>query len=399
MSITITTYPAKNGDCFLISFGQTDKDLKYLLIDCGYPDTVNNYLKSCLKEIGESGRNIEKMILTHIDADHIHGAVSLLKDNYEENFIEIKEIWHNTYRHLFDGNEVNIDKRQERIVRQIIQRGYPSESEQIKVGKGISAEQGTTVGALILKGNYKWNHDFANKAVCIDQTIKSVVIDENTEIILLSPNRQKLDQLRDFWKNELKKYDVNYENNNLQFYDDAFEMLMSWDKEKTKKRPKKISASEETIDELLGRPFDEDDTPTNGSSIAFILNIQDKKLLFLADSHPDIITDSLKQYQTEGTIVFDFIKVAHHGSFSNINASLLDKIDAHKYLISTNGGRHNHPDKETIAHIVCRTANFQRELYFNYETNSSKSFERDDWKQKYNYSIQYLNHPPYALSL
>src|SRR5690554_5262706 len=101
MKILVKCYPAKNGDCFLISFGKTGIEKEYLLIDCGYVDTFKNYLKDDLIQIGKSGAVLEKLILTHIDADHIQGAIRFLKENNSEKFITIKEVWHNTYRHLY----------------------------------------------------------------------------------------------------------------------------------------------------------------------------------------------------------------------------------------------------------------------------------------------------------
>lgn len=394
MQISIKCYPAKNGDCFLISY----KKEKHLLIDCGYVDTVNNYLKSDLIEIGKRKEALEKVILTHIDADHIQGAIRLLKDNNSEKFIEIKEIWHNTFRHIYEKDQSQIDINQKRILRQIIQRGYAVEKNNIKGEQKISAEQGTTVGALILQGQYSWNKDFNGNAICIDFQ-REITLGEDVKLFLLSPDKEKLEKLKDFWKDELKKYDVSFDSGSSEFYDDAFEMLISWEKEIPKKRPAEISAGKETIEELLMRPFEEDTTATNGSSIAFILQIQDKKLLFLADAHPDLIVKSLREYQKDDIIMFDLIKVSHHGSFNNINKDLLIKIDAPKYLISTNGGRHNHPDKETIVHIVSRPTGFHREIYFNYVTDNSRYFDRTDWKQRFNYSIHYLTQAPYTLSL
>src|SRR5690606_1735701 len=104
---------------------------------------------------------------------------------------------------------------------------------------------------------------------------------------------------------------------------------------------------------------------TNGSSIAFILQVQNKRILFLADAHPGMIVQSLDEYQNEGTIIFDLIKVSHHGSFGNISRELLNKIDSERYIISTNGQKHGHPDKETIAHIITTKADFHRKLYCN----------------------------------
>jgi beta-lactamase superfamily II metal-dependent hydrolase len=399
MIIFIKTYPAKNGDCFLVSLAKEDASRKHFLIDCGYIDTFEKYLKKDLIEIGEKNESIERMILTHIDADHISGALKFLKDNNSERFVEIKEIWHNTFRHLFKKNQIEIDKKQERILKQIIQRGYSIEKVDKKGEYEISAKQGTTLGALILQGQYSWNSDFYENAVCINSQ-REIIVDQEIKLFLLSPNEEKLEKLKNFWKNELDKYGINYNSSSGSvLYDDAFEMTMSWEREKTKKHPKTISATKETVEDLLQHPFEEDTTATNGSSISFILQIQEKKLLFLADAHPDLITQSLKEYQKDDIIIFDFIKVSHHGSFSNISKELLEKIDAHIYLISTNGGKHNHPDKETIAHIISRPANFHRKIYFNYITNTSTYFDRDDWKERYNHSINYLNQPPYTLSL
>ncbi|GAB3716350.1 hypothetical protein GCM10027592_57580 [Spirosoma flavus] len=397
MLILIKSYPAKNGDCFLISFGETEKERKHLLIDCGYVDTFQKYLKDDLIKIGKNEGTLEKLILTHIDADHIQGAIRLLKDNNAKKFIAIKEVWHNTYRHLSGQKEGEISLKQERILQQIIRRGYiQSESKQGE--QGISAEQGTTVGALLLQGKYSWNSDFNNQAVCIEQR-PEIELDPDTNIYLLSPDKQKLEKLKDLWTDELKRYGDNFNSGNSQLYDDAFEMLVSWEQEKAKVSPKPISATKETLEELLKTPFDEDKTATNGSSIAFILQFQNKRILFLADAQPGLIVQSLNEYQNEGTIIFDLIKVSHHGSFGNISRELLNKIDSERYLISTNGQKHGHPDKETIAHIITRKADFHRKLYFNYITANSKYFDRKDWTGKYNYSIHYLDQQPYTLTL
>lgn len=397
MNVYVKMYPAKNGDCFLISFGKTEEEKKHFLIDCGYVDTFQKYLKDDLIKIGQSGGTLEKLILTHIDADHIQGAIRLLKDNNAEKFISINEVWHNTYRHLSEQKEGEIDVKQERILQKIIRRGYP-QSESNQGEQGISAEQGTTVGALLLQGKYSWNSDFNNQTVCIEQR-SEIELNPDTNIYLLSPDKQKLEKLKELWTDELKRYGANFNSANSQLYDDAFEMLLSWEQEKAKVAPKQISATKETLEELLKIPFDEDDTATNGSSIAFVLQVQNKKMLFLADGHPGLIVHSLNEYQKEGVIIFDLIKVAHHGSFGNISRELLNKIDSERYLISTNGQKHSHPDKETIAQIITRKADFHRKLYFNYITANSKYFDRKDWMEKFNYSIHYTDQPPYTLTL
>jgi beta-lactamase superfamily II metal-dependent hydrolase len=300
-SITISVFPALNGDSLLISYGTNEK--KHLLIDCGYVITYNTYIKKELIEIADNGECLEKLIITHIDSDHIWGAMPFLKDN-QEKFIEIKEVWHNTFRHLLNDTEKeeNSSNKEEKIIKNILNRGYFN--NELKNGENqISAEQGTTLGALILKGDYRWNSDFNQKAVCIENK-QTVNVDLESQIILLSPDKEKLDNLKTLWESELTKYDLKYSKEEEKLYDDAFQMLLTWIKESPVKGSQPISSNKIQMEELLSLAPVEDKTPTNGSSIAFILKIKEKKLLFLADSHPGLILKSLLEYQPEDVINF-----------------------------------------------------------------------------------------------
>ena len=308
-------------------------------------------------------------------------------------------MWHNTFRHLFNDSEKEeaVSHKNEKIVKKILSRGYLN--NEFKEGeKQISAEQGTSLGALLLNGNYSWNSDFNKKAVCIENK-RFINVDEDSQIILLSPNTEKLDNLKTLWKSELTKYDLKYSKEDGELYDDAFEMLLTWVKESQVKNIQVISSNRMQITELLSSVPIEDKTPTNGSSIAFILKIKEKSLLFLADSHPGLILKSLVEYQSEGIIKFDSIKVSHHGSFNNISRELLEKMDSGIFIFSTNGNKHNHPDKETIAHIVGRKTEFERKLFFNYKTLNSEYFNNKDWMKAYNYSIHYLNQDNYKINV
>lgn len=393
-SVSIKVFPALDGDCLLITYGECAK--KHILVDCGYPSTYSQLLQEELLAIEKGGQCLEKLILTHIDSDHISGAIPLLANGVSN--LQIKEVWHNSYRHL---NRVNLGEVIEKntvnkkLLADIVQRGYRNTEH--KAGEyPISSKQGTTVGALILKGNYNWNTDFGGKAVSIDNR-QYIKIDEFSAIYLLSPDNQKLHALKRYWIRELNKYDLSFKGSGNVNYDDAFEMLLSWEKESISKYESKISS--QTIESLsIALPVT-DKTVTNGSSIAFILEANSKRMLFLADAHPDIIMSSIQKYSAGKRIIFDFIKVAHHGSFSNISNELLKIVDSSIYVFSTNGSRHNHPDKETVASIISRDTAFTRKLYFNYVTKNSQFFNRLDWMRKYKYSIHYLNESNFTLKI
>ncbi len=140
---------------------------------------------------------------------------------------------------------------------------------------------------------------------------------------------------------------------------------------------------------MLAEPFVEDDRAANGSSISFIIEYGDYKLLFLADAHPSIIVKNLEKYyqEEELPIKFDLIKVSHHGSKNNTNDELLKYIDSENFIFSTNGHGHNHPDKETIARIICRETEFIRNLYFNYPIDMLNGFKNADLMEKFKFKI------------
>ena len=68
--ITVEMFPAGNGDSILVSFDQ-----HIILIDGGYTSTYRDYLKPRLRELQAEGKRLSKFIVTHIDSDHITGAM------------------------------------------------------------------------------------------------------------------------------------------------------------------------------------------------------------------------------------------------------------------------------------------------------------------------------------
>ncbi|MTV91723.1 hypothetical protein, partial [Streptococcus pneumoniae] len=70
----------------------------------------------------------------------------------------------------------------------------------------------------------------------------------------------------------------------------------------------------------------------NGSSIAFIFEYEEKKILFGADAFPTVLLESLERLSPDGNVSFDAVKVPHHGSKGNLNHSLLEKINCSNYL-------------------------------------------------------------------
>lgn len=378
--VLIKIFPANEGDCFLISL-ENDKNI---LLDCGYPNTYSNYLKRELLKL----QVLDLFVITHYDSDHISGAINLLDENNSEEFLIIKEIWHNSLRHLQgDKKYPSISDSDMKILKQC---GFLNNSKNNQTNK-ISGVQGSTLGAKIIKGKYAWNKDFFENAISIDNKNKD---NTNIDLVLLSPNNKKLDLLSRKWKNELTKKGYGGAINSNLIFDDAFEFFIKIQKEELTNSTKQISCNSFTsllnqTTDLDYSKFEEDTKESNGSSIAFILKYDNCKVLFLADSHPSLIEESLRKLynQKEFPIIFDAIKVAHHGSMFNTSPALLKVIDSPNFIISTNGKKHNHPDIETLALIVKRETNFTRNIIFNYNCKSAKAINSKDLMERYNYKV------------
>ncbi len=390
-NITIELFPAGNGDAILLDIGG-----QIILIDAGYTSTFRNHLKPRLKQLHNEGRLVSKFIITHIDADHISGAIAFIKENgHTDNpaIIGIDEIWFNSYRHLvfedkeeghFEGEVPNIK------ITGGLESVDANDEEQL-----VSYPQGTTLGSQIMKNSYKWNTSFKGFAVKADNPIK-LNLGDGLELTLLGPTQESLDDMAKYWYKYLRKR-FNGSINEDNYFDDAFELMMEEmrqadiDVAKTIDNETLVSIGDDWVEINAVEWEKEDTSPTNGSSITFLLEYAGKKLLFLGDAIPSQLENQLKKLapETEFPLKIDVLKVAHHGAWPNNSPKLLKMIQATNYLFSSSGSRHHHPNFETMAWILkSHNKTLNKTLVFNYK-QGNRLLDIDDSlpKQKYNYKV------------
>lgn len=398
-------FPALEGDCILLSLGDELKRT-HILIDGGFAVTYKNYIKPRLQEISSKGEHISLVVVTHIDTDHIEGILELFKENNAADnpqIIKIEEVWHNSYKHL-QLEEVaeltKLDWKEKAILSNIKAKGSIGSKESLSGDKDISAEHGSSLAALLYRGNYKWNTHFNGMAVRCDN--KNIIkLDSDIVIRLLSPNNEKLNKLQEYWLRELQKEKYDFKLNKDELFNDAYEFYLMNQREIEKGYEiKEISYTESTKDlnDYLSKSESYDSSPANGASISFVLEYKGKKLLFLGDSHPQLIKLELEKLLNQGDskLFFDLIKVSHHGSHRNTSKNLLEIIDSEIFLLSTNGGRNKHPNNETIARIVCRETHKKRRLIFNY-LHGEQPWDEEGNKEKYNYNVNYPENQQYTV--
>ena len=98
--LRIDVLPAQRGDGLWLSYDH-GAVTRHVLIDAGPQETIPTLVPELEQRIaavpGRVGK-IELFVITHIDADHIQGAVALLSDH--RRVPAFRDVWFNGFRHL-----------------------------------------------------------------------------------------------------------------------------------------------------------------------------------------------------------------------------------------------------------------------------------------------------------
>jgi hypothetical protein len=216
-----------------------------------------------------------------------------------------------------------------------------------------------------------------------------VLLPRGVEVHVMGPPIGRLDELRELWLREVRRFGYKGSPQSSDLIDDAYEMWCAAAPPASAPTVNLISA---TKNQCLADVYMSDSSVSNGSSITFILQTGGRRVLFLGDAWAEDVVASLKpQAPPGGCAIFDAIKVSHHGSFRNTSPELLSITDSPCYLISSDGGRHGHPDFEVLAEIVDRPSTFRRQLFFNYQTDASRRLEAHASRSGAEFTVHIVN--------
>lgn len=362
--LKLKMYPAKNGDAFLINANG-----QHVLVDAGYASTYTTHLAGELAELAERGEPLSLVVCTHIDADHIGGLLALFNDNGPpgRRRIEIDAVWHNSLRSLPYTAEGPCLGDHAGVLEAIKRRGFPVPPA-LAVNP-IGAGQGSSLAKLLRSQGYHWNDGDGSRS--IDNSSAPYTLLNQVHLEVLGPRLERLEALRRLWLREIRRLGHRGKLLNSDLVDDAYEMWCSCAAQQTSAPSVRPIAAHR--DPTLAETYTPDTSDANGSSIALVLTAGQDRVLLLGDAWAEDVLDELtRRHPGTQQLMFSAVKIAHHGSHYNTSPELLALVDAPCYLISTNGGRHGHPDFEVLAAIVDRPASFERKLYFNYETAAAQ---------------------------
>ncbi len=349
---------AKFGDCLIVEYGDK-KNTKYMLIDGGPAGVYSGSLRNELLKIKSKGGQIDLMVLSHIDGDHIVGLIDLLEElkqnaaDEEDQVIKINELWINSFSQTISrGN--NLTKALQNMFMNVnnVASTMPSSNLALQ-----SVKQGDTLRRNAKLLSIPINQLSKNEIISCE-TISECITLDNIKLTIVGPNKDNLDKLQKEWMEWIRKNEA-----------------------------KVMSADRELLSKL-------DKSVPNLSSIMFLMESGGKTILFTGDGRGDFIIEGLekaKLLDAEGKLHVDVFKVPHHGSVRNSTEDFFDKIMADTYIISADG-RHDNPDFETLSWIVTSANNQKRKikLICTNETDSSKKLLKDFPPSKFGYELEYL---------
>ncbi|MGB3427505.1 MAG: MBL fold metallo-hydrolase [Burkholderiaceae bacterium] len=336
--ISIEMLPGGHGDALVVEYG-SDDDRHYLLVDAG---TIHRYEDVRRRLLDRDEKQYEAFVVTHVDEDHIGGAVELLSD--ADLSYRISSVWFNGYVHSERGGNVLGPVDGERLTRRIADGGF-------EWNKAFPDPVSPVVGGPIVvpsKGD-----------------LPTFELPGGATVYLLSPSGPKLKKMAKAWMEAVTAAHLVPGEG----ADGENRALPSFEKH-VEERLRVLSDREiETFAGQGGR----DGSAANGSSIAFILEHQGKRALLGADAHPSTLVASLKRFgemKGEERVHLDLFKLPHHGSRGNVTTELLDVIDCQTFLISTDGRTFGHPDDAALARIF-RASSKPLRIYCNYEPQTA----------------------------
>lgn len=361
--IKITMYKAGNGDCISI---QTNTD--FVLIDGGTAQSFDEWKNQIIGIVDK----IDTLIITHIDNDHVNGIVKLLMD---ERCPEIGEVYFNGVEQLFS----NFESNEELTIIERSLSALATECLTIDSTVQIGFSEGTSLSYLLHEKEIKCNPISAGQAIyreCLEQFNSG-----NLKFNIIGPTFQDLQDLRESWKDCLRQKNIRPKII-TKVYSKAFEAYLNKAEYLISENRKISTESLKSIKALALTEFIPDASINNKSSISFMIEHEDKKILCLGDCHAETVESWLHELEVEN-ITVDAVKISHHGSKSNTSLRLLERINCNKYFISTNGKSHGHPDLETLARIALINKEKETYIYINYEIEHIPFWFLNELKEKY----------------
>jgi beta-lactamase superfamily II metal-dependent hydrolase len=334
---------ARYGDSLILEYG-TASTPRFLLVDGGANYVYKRHLKGVLEGIRDDGGELDLVVLSHVDRDHVTGLLDLTDDLQWQRVrevpetISIGEFWHNTFSQTL-GSDVR-----DRLIR-VLDRAGRARSALVhsdKTSRDIAQGDELTQAADNLRLPINPSDRFGpERIITVDQATEPIVLD-NLTLRITGPNETNLENLKEDW---------------LEWLEEQEDRVLVPDLREAERAARSL-----------------DTRVPNLSSIMFLAEADGRTILFTGDGRSDHLEDGLEQaglLDADGRLHVDVLKLPHHGSKYNITEEFIQTVTADQYVASASG-YHGHPHKDPLRWIV-RAAHDQERAIEIVATNSTRS--------------------------
>ena len=319
--MTIRAVKAKHGDALLLFAGGAT-----VLIDGGPSGVYRRYLRDQLLALdgnGEEPAQIDLMMVSHIDADHIDGILDLTAELLEareedrDPIVEVKRAWHNSFadtiaRASAVGNSSQVRSEAASVASCFDEFDLPGLDPQLSKLVLSSVGQGRQLRLDLKALNISINQRFSDR-MALQQAASGPWKCGDLSIDVIGPTEKEISDLQAKWAKELERI-LNKEAD--------------------------MSLAAKSMDASV----------SNLASIVVVAEAGGKRALLTGDARGKMIVKWLEQtgrLQVGGNVHFDLLKLPHHGSDRNVTPDFFRRVTADHYLICGDGG-HGNPEPAAL---------------------------------------------------
>ena len=353
-------FQSAKGDCLLLE----GKDGARMLCDGGMAASMRTHVRDELAKLRKANKKIDYVYISHIDQDHISGALQLLEDELEWRLFDFHEqqgthirkpdaprppeiggIWHNAFRDQIGKNAGDVEDMLAAAapaflasaVPEIVELGEELQQIAVSIPEAIKVSRYASPELLDIPTNRLPGSQNEPKLLMVRDG--QIAFDVGSmQLTIVGPTSEELKILREGWNNYLRDT-------------------------KGKEQIKKLRAEiKRKIDAFGTEKFDLRDwngiedfkgvTTPNIASLMFMVKEDDKRLLLTGDSQQDIILKGLEEtgFLNDGHLHLDVLKTQHHASEHNFDPEFCRKVSADNYVFCGDGS-HGNPELSVIQMI------------------------------------------------
>jgi hypothetical protein len=379
MHFSLDVLRARKGDCLMLHFGTAD-DPHLILIDGGPSKVYKPHLAPRIEKLiasRELDQNdplpVDVVMVSHVDDDHIRGILELTADqlgNSPDFRLKVSSLWHNSFDDLltttpeellagfglasfeagtsrkpdFDGIELD-DETDEEDAHQVI-----DVLASISQGRQLRDDREVLQRRSPARRQWKVNHKFDGELILATEVSEPVMLDGGLRISVAGPMLAELKALQE-----------------------AHDKWLREQKQGKKKSPEAMLAA-----------FVDKSVP-NLSSIVVLAEMGGKSMLLTGDARGDKILEGLELtglLEPKKSRHVNLLKVPHHGSSNNMEASFFKRLPADHYVFSGDG-EHGNPERETLEMLLeGRGPDAEYTIHLTYPVEEIDIERQADWEKE-----------------